>query len=345
MCCLETSIIRVLLVEDYEPFRVFVRSVLQNKPGFEITSEASDGLEAVQNAGELKPDLVILDIGLPTVNGIEAARRILRILPACKILFLTQESSAVMVQEALSFGPLGYVVKVRAAADLPRAIETVCQGRRFVSQGLSEHDLDTPMNTAPADILRPQPRVSLAPENEVTRRHDVAFYSDNASLVTGLTRFILDALKIGKPVILIATEPHRKGVLLQLLACGVDLASAMEQGLFRALDSEETLARFMVNDLPDPAQFRKVASDLFATAAKAAQTEGLGVAACGECAPVLWQQGKADAAIQVERLWDDVARSSNVDTLCTYVTENLPCEPDPHVYSKICAQHTAVLYC
>lgn len=345
MCSLETSIIRVLLVEDYERFRVFVRSVLQNKPGFEITHEASDGLEAIQKAGELQPDLVILDIGLPTVNGIEAARRILRILPECKILFLTQESSAVMVEEALSFGALGYVVKVRAAADLPAALEAVCQGRRFVSQGLSGHNISVAMNTTPAGVARRQLSPLLSRKDEVTRRHDVALYPDDVSLVTGLTRFIVDALKIGKPVILIATEPHRKGILLQLQACGVDIASAMEQELFRALDSEETLARFMVNDMPDPVQFRKVARDLFATAAKAAKTEGLGVAACGQCAPVLWQQGKADAAIQVERLWDDLARNSNVDTLCAYVTENLQCEPDPNVYSKICAEHTAVFYC
>src|SRR5580765_3535947 len=109
---------RFLLVEDYEPFRFFLRSMLEKMSGFQIVHEASDGLEAVQKAEEQQPDLVLLDIGLPTVNGIEAARRILKHSPKAKILFVTQETSADMAQAALSFGALGYVVKARVASDL-----------------------------------------------------------------------------------------------------------------------------------------------------------------------------------------------------------------------------------
>jgi len=127
------SSVRVLVVEDYEPFRRFVRSTLGKRTDLQIVGEASDGLEAVQKAEQLQPDLILLDIGLPTLNGIEAARRIRKLSPKSNILFLSQESSADLVQEALDLGALGYVAKTHAGIDLLAALEAVCQGRRFVA--------------------------------------------------------------------------------------------------------------------------------------------------------------------------------------------------------------------
>ena len=99
----------------------------------QVVCEVSDGLEAVQKAEELKPDLILLDIGLPTLNGIEAARQIRKLAPESKILFLSQESSADVVQEALNLGALGYVVKADARRDLSDAVEAVLLGEQFVS--------------------------------------------------------------------------------------------------------------------------------------------------------------------------------------------------------------------
>ena len=93
----------------------------------------SDGLEAVQKAEELKPDLILLDIGLPTLNGIEAARRILELAPESKIIFLTLQTSPAFVQEAMRLGAWGYVFKTHAAADLLPAINAVLSGQQFVS--------------------------------------------------------------------------------------------------------------------------------------------------------------------------------------------------------------------
>jgi len=95
--------------------------------------ELSDGLAAVQKAEELKPDLILLDIGLPGLNGIEAGRQIRKLLPNAKIIFLTQESAVDVIQEALRLGALGYVVKTRAGSDLMPAVEAVLQGKQYVS--------------------------------------------------------------------------------------------------------------------------------------------------------------------------------------------------------------------
>ncbi|HLO08310.1 MAG TPA: response regulator transcription factor [Terriglobales bacterium] len=129
--------LRILLVEDFQPFRRFVCSTLQAVPGLQMVGEVSDGLEATRQAKRLQPDLILLDIGLPTLNGIEAARRIHKLVPECKILFLSQESSADVVQEAFDSGAQGDVVKTHAGSELLPALEAVLEGRQFVSGGLT----------------------------------------------------------------------------------------------------------------------------------------------------------------------------------------------------------------
>jgi DNA-binding NarL/FixJ family response regulator len=124
---------RVLVVDDNEPFRRFVRTTLSTRPELQIIGEASDGLEAVQKAVDLQPGLIVLDIGLPNLNGIEAARRIRKLSPRSTILFLTQECSAEVVEEALALGALGFVIKMHAASDLLVAVEAVLRNQQFVS--------------------------------------------------------------------------------------------------------------------------------------------------------------------------------------------------------------------
>ena len=101
---------------------------------------ASDGLEAVQKAKELQPDLILLDIGLPSLNGIEVARQIRKLSPESKILFVSQESSADVVQEALGTGALGFVFKSDAERELLEGVNAVRRGERFVSGRFAGHD-------------------------------------------------------------------------------------------------------------------------------------------------------------------------------------------------------------
>ena len=136
-----SSRVLVVIVEDYEPFRRFVCSTLGERPELQIVGEASDGLEAVKKAWDLQPNLILLDIGLPTLNGIEAAHRISRLVPAAKILFVSQNNDADVVTAALSNGAKGYVRKQNAQTDLLPAVEAVLRGDRFVSRGLHTEEL------------------------------------------------------------------------------------------------------------------------------------------------------------------------------------------------------------
>ena len=131
------SSIRVLVVDDYEPWRRLACAMLLKQPELQVIAEVSDGPEAVQQARELQPDLILLDIGLPTLNGIEAARRIREFSPASKILFVSENRSADIAEEALSTGAGGYVVKLDAESELLPAIKAVLEGKRFVSASLA----------------------------------------------------------------------------------------------------------------------------------------------------------------------------------------------------------------
>jgi DNA-binding NarL/FixJ family response regulator len=130
------SQVRVLVVDDHEQFHQFVRSALGKMPELKIVGKAFDGLDAVHKAEDLRPDLVLLDIGLPGLNGLDAARRIRTLCPESRILFLSQESSIQVVEAALSLGARGYLIKDDAGDDLLEAIGAVIQGNKFVSPGL-----------------------------------------------------------------------------------------------------------------------------------------------------------------------------------------------------------------
>jgi DNA-binding NarL/FixJ family response regulator len=129
--------VRVLVVEDHETYRAFVLSVLKTRPDFHIIAQAMDGTEAVRSAKEFRPDLILLDIGLPGLNGIEVARRVSLLSPESRILFVSQESSEEVVQAALAAGAVGYVLKTDAARDLMPAINCALVGSRFVSRSIA----------------------------------------------------------------------------------------------------------------------------------------------------------------------------------------------------------------
>src|SRR5215471_7910758 len=132
--------IRVLVVDDYERWRRFIRLTLLVQERLQIVGEATDGPEALQQVQELQPDLILLDIGLPTSNGIEVARRIRDVSPKSRILFLSENRSPDIVEAALSTGAGGYVVKSVAASELLRAVNMVLEGGRFVSSNVAGYD-------------------------------------------------------------------------------------------------------------------------------------------------------------------------------------------------------------
>jgi len=129
----EKATIRILVVDDFEGWHHFVTAIFEDEPELHVVCRVFDGSQAVQKAEELKPDLIVLDIGLPKLNGIEAARQIRQLSPTSKILFLSQNNEHEVVRAALGVGALGYVHKTNARSELLPAVYAVLLGEQFVS--------------------------------------------------------------------------------------------------------------------------------------------------------------------------------------------------------------------
>ena len=297
--------LRILVVEDHERFRHLICAALQRRAEFE-TIEAADGLEAVQKVEELQPDLILLDIGMPRMHGFDVARRIRKLAPRARVLFLSQESESDIVREALGLGAHGYVQKVSAATDLLPAIDAVLAGQRFVSR--------TVAFTEPADAPAP-------------RRHEILFCPDDAAIVDGFARFIGAALNAADAAIVLVTESHRPHVLRELRAQGVDIDGAIERGTCFSFDADVA---------PDPFRFLEAINGVRAAAANAGKAHPR-VAFCGERAGRLWAAGRTAEAVQLEQLCGELAH--DVDILCVYP---VPYTTDDQALTRICAEHTAV---
>jgi DNA-binding NarL/FixJ family response regulator len=336
--------IRVLLVDDYAPFRQFVRSTLEKKPDLQIIGEISDGQGAVQEAQQLQPDLILLDIGLPSLNGIEVARRIRKHSPVSKILFVSENRSWDMAEEALRSGADGYVVKSDAASELLAAVEAILKGKQFVSSSFADHYLIHPTDA----LTDNQPNrtkvvtVTRRQNVKIAHSHEVGFYSDDGLFLQDVTRFVGAALNAGNAAIVAATESHRNSLLPRLKAYGLDIGAVIEQGRYIAWDAADALATFMLRGNPDPTRFMQAFGDLIMTAAKAAKVENPRVAIFGECVHLLWEQGNAEAAIQMEKLGNQLANKYDVDILCGYSVDRFHRIMDDHIYQRICAEHSAV---
>jgi DNA-binding NarL/FixJ family response regulator len=337
------SSVRVLVAEDYIAFGRYLVSTLHSRADLQVVCEVADGSEAVQKAQELQPDLILLDIGLPSLNGIEAARRIRSVSPNSKILFVSENHSSDVIEEALRTGALGYVVKSDAASDLLPAVEAVLRGKNFVSATVSVQHVNDRRDVHTADHVSGKKVAPLSLHNAaVVGGHEVVFYSDDRQLLDRLSQFIAAALNSGNAAIVVATESHQDGLVRRLQADGLDIGASIEQGRYIALDAADMISTFVVNGILDSVRFLESFGNLILTAANAAKGEHPSVAFFGEVADLLWKRGNVEAAIQDEELCNQLTKRYDVAILCGYSLDNIEGGKDGDAFQRICAEHSAV---
>ena len=197
----------MLVVEDHEWWRRYISTELGGTSHWQVVGAASDGIEAVQKARDLKPDVILLDVGLPGIDGFEAARRILADDPSSRILFVTEQQSLEIAGAALGLGARGFVVKSDLGRDLLPAMEAVVEGERFVSARMAGRGF----------------------EREI-RRHEAGFYADESSLLDGYTKFVEGALDAGNGLVMVFTHSRRDRLQRRLQARGIDLDRTIKAG-------------------------------------------------------------------------------------------------------------------
>jgi DNA-binding NarL/FixJ family response regulator len=305
----------ILVVEDFEPFRSLICSVLGQTSNLRVIGRESDGLEAVQRAVELHPDLILLDIGLPTLNGLQVAKRIQKKVPNTKVLFISQELSGDVVEAALDSGGLGYVHKSQIHEELLLAIDAVLAGNQFVSSNLRDRKRS---ETTPAPT---------------TRHHEIFFHSTDEVLLETLKRFIALHLVAGCPIVIAVTTPHRESLLRRLREEGLPVSSAIQDGLCIWLDASEA---------PDsPVLYLDTVRGAVEAASAAARTRHR-LALCGEGTGRLWAEGKTHAALQIERLCNELAKTYQLDILCAYPSTQSLGECDRDALDTICVEHSGI---
>jgi signal transduction histidine kinase len=171
--------------------------------------------------------------------------------------------------------------------------------------------------------------------------HVVQFYSNDVFLLESLSSFFGPVLRAGGSAIVIATEAHRQGLEQQLKTEGLDRSFA--QGRFIALDAEETLAKFMVNGLPDKQRFEETVGAALTGLANAGSGDRSHLAAFGEMVAILWGQGKVEAAVRLEELWNGLANTHSFHLRCAYPMRHFDREEYGDSFEKICAVHSGVI--
>jgi DNA-binding NarL/FixJ family response regulator len=299
---------KILVVEDYEPLRRLVCSLLQAEH-FQVVGEASDGLEAVQNAERLQPDVIILDLSLPKLNGLEAARQLQKVIPEAKIIFLSDETSLEVTREAFNIGAVGYIPKLQTYHELIPAIERVLRRKEAVAQHSSS-------------------------------RHEMILSSDDHGLLESLSQFVLDAMKSGRPALVIATPSLLDGILLTLSTEGLDVAAALGAKTLIAANVHEVLSSIIVDGSLDPVLAQKGAAAHLDELASVAN--GKRIAACGIVAPTLWAEGRKDEAVLLEALWDELLKEYEIDSLCAYSARSFTGDYDNSRLKRISDRHSTV---
>jgi DNA-binding NarL/FixJ family response regulator len=161
---------RILIAEDHEIVRRGIRALLEQHPGWEVCGEAEDGREAVERNQTLRPDLVVLDVGMPNLNGLDAAKQIALHTPLTRVLILTMHDSEQVVRDALAAGARGFLLKSDAGRDLVSAVEALERHGTFFTSKVSELVLEGYLNPHQALTAEPAPRNRLTPrEREVVQ--------------------------------------------------------------------------------------------------------------------------------------------------------------------------------
>ena len=316
------SPLEVVVIDDHHAWRQQVTAMVEKSGAWRVTGEAADGGEGCALVASLQPDLILLDIELPTMSGIETATRILAANPSARILFLSGHSSWDVIEAALLTGARGYVLKNFAGTDLLPAMAAVAAGRRFLSGAAGGRPFNADEDRHHAHL------------------HDAGFYSSDAALIDEYEAFAADGLLAGKVVVSLLGAERRQALFERLTARGFDMTRALAEDRYIALDVDAVQTPLMIDGLPDESLFWNMVIAVMMRAARASRSNAPAIAGFGDGAQTLWRNGMPAAAVLIEQMWNDVSKTLNVDVLCGYSLPSVDAE-DHEMRELIGAAHSA----
>jgi CheY-like chemotaxis protein len=336
------SLVEILIADDHEGFRRAVRSIIETEAAYRVCGEARDGIDAVDKVRQLRPDIVLMDINMPRMDGLQATQIIRRELPDCKVIIVTQNNARIAREQARIADAKGFVAKSRLARDLILTLGSVAMGndggldprkgeRRVVS------DCHAPDKAVPTEG---EPWCGLL-ASAAPCDHIVQLYQDQEFLNRAVCRFAAAAITNGEGVILVPTVAHWDAFRPRLESEGVDVKAAEKRGQLTVVDADTLLPTFMRDGMPDSPVFLGLAQNVVS------QARGDGrypkVRWWGEMVNILWERGDIAASMQLEDQFDQLAHEQDIAIFCSFLMDNFDGDVHARMLPRLSENHSHLI--
>jgi DNA-binding NarL/FixJ family response regulator len=345
------SSVKILIVDDRKLFRRMVRSLVESQPDYDICGEAGDGIEAIEKVRQLRPDIVLMDINMPRMNGLEATRIIRFEVPECDVIIVTQNDATVARVQARRANAKGFVTKSDLARDLlptiekfrnakPEAHQASTARGRIVQWGGAAVENNSSLHQTKSAESHGEPWCGLL-NSAAPRDHIVQLYQDQQFLNRAVCRFAAAAITNGEGVILVPTVAHWDAFRPRLEREGVDVKAAEKRGQLTVVDADNLLPTFMRDGMPDSPVFLGLAQNVIS------QARGDGrypkVRWWGEMVNILWERGDVAASMQLEDQFDQLAHEQDIAIFCSFLMDNFDGDVHARMLPRLGENHSHLI--
>jgi len=320
--------LRILIVDDHEVVRRGVRSLLSARTEWSVCGEAEDGLEAIEKAKRLQPDIVLMDITMSRMDGVQATKVVRQEVPEAKVILVSQNDPSVARMQTADADARDFVAKIDLSRDLLSTIDRVVGERKQKIGGRMNQDIQN------------EPWCGLLDE-AAPRDHIVQLYQDEKFLSRAVCRFAVSAINHGEGVILVPTSAHWNALRPRLEAEGVDVQAAQSCGQLTVIDAHLLLPNFMRNSMPDAPLFLGLAGETIARARGGDRFTK--VRWWGEMVNVLWERGDVAASMGLEDLFHKLAHDRDIAIFCSFLMDNFDGDVHARMLPRLGQNHSHLI--